>query len=37
MAVEDHPKWSEWKTAIDRVITAKQEYETVQHLPATDG
>ena len=37
MPVEDHPKWPEFKAAIDYLHDAKTAYENVQHLPATEG
>jgi hypothetical protein len=37
MPIEDHPRWPEFKAAIDHLQDAKTAYEKVQHLSPTDA
>lgn len=37
MAVEDHPKFPEWKDALEALIIAKEKLRSVKHLPNGTG
>jgi hypothetical protein len=37
MAVEDHPIYPKWRTALERALEAKEALDGLRHLPETDG